>query len=1335
MVFQSNAFQSNAFQSDEENATYVHAQAQAKINTTRVHAQSQGWIEQTYNGFGQAQATLKTPLRFAQAQARLTDEYEQLIINAAPNGYWPLEELSGTVAYGLVGPDGTYTGALTLGNATTMPTGYYQYAISNNNTSGRYGTVTLAEIANTFTLEGWAKPAKTITLATESNSGTGVGTSNTQNYMFYPTQKGTNRGIGVSVGTNGIVVAAHGDATICSLGTYTGTISGVNHVAVVVNAKAVTIYLNGVLVRTGLTSSAANVYSPTTFAGDGSGYGILNGQLSNLAIYPTALSATDILIHSNAGRPKGFAQAGALIYRLPMFAQATALIDSPIKNVYAQAQAWMLHRVRFAQAAGHIKVATIQYVQHKEAGISDLNPKQVTFDNAPTQGNLLVAIMTHRNSDTASTPSGWTLIDREVGAGSGNSPIYMWYKFAGAGESATTPDFAVGRPVRLSVIEFSGVGRYDSEIGLTFQSASATPTISGLSPTSAVETLLVAGFAVDLADSEHDGFTPGTNYVEIMDGKVGTGTESPRGVGEYRIALVAGPFSASVSTTLSRNWGGILAAFLPAATSKSGQANALIDSPIKVQFAQANAWVIPTTQVAQAMATLKTPIRAAQAQAYIDQRIRLVQWATAHQGNDLAAPTVTLSATPTPGNMIIAYAIARGFGDNYSWTTDGLTEVSDDFAGQGFDGGHSSIAYRIVQAGDDATYTANPNTLGAGRTSDILVTEWTGLKGPALYNTQSGLSATSSMSAGPVTTGLGPRLIFAGVNASSRLPNHTWGSGFTNLGGTLWANGSGPAGSVGYKIINGTGGTETATVSSDQSDTYGYLIIDFGSPTIQFGLAMASILALTSNYGHAQANASIKQTYYKHAQAQASIVYKRWGHSQAQAMLIGIGKSHAICMAFIRRPNGLAQAQATIFTYTGKYAQARAVVKLPEWQLAQAQAHIYTTSHGFAQALALMNQYWAWGQAEGSIKATVNAHAQAQGEVRFSGAHGNAMAFIDKFEGFAQAQGRILAALLSRCAQAQARIVKTWRAYGQAMAMIEQTQSFGYGQCNALINGRSACGQAEAYIGPVRMAHAQAEAFIFDRPRAWAQAQAQISRQDFWLRYGTYTLPGYLQQENSDSGNRLTAHEGPFKDGSLSEDLGLSNKSLNLRFKLLGETYDDLKTEVFKAGSILRSTRGRYEKLYLTNLDRYYLVRPKTISMHSNAADGALRTLEYEVEFDAKPHIYTDVSHTIVGAGNIDTGIRPISEGGWTPARITVTGTNVTVSGYTEYNEFTGYFAVSGAVTNLVIDSDTYTATTNGQNKNNLMRNLDYTIYVGPGRTYFAVSGASNIEVTWSNRW
>jgi hypothetical protein len=109
----------------------------------------------------------------------------------------------------------------------------------------------------------------------------------------------------------------------------------------------------------------------------------------------------------------------------------------------------------------------------------------------------------------------------------------------------------------------------------------------------------------------------------------------------------------------------------------------------------------------------------------------------------------------------------------------------------------------------------------------------------------------------------------------------------------------------------------------------------------------------------------------------------------------------------------------------------------------------------------------------------------------------------------------------------------------------------------------------------------------------------------------------------------------------------------------------------------------------------------------------------------------------VSGIGTIDTDSvsRTISNGGWTPTTITVTGTNVTISGYTVNGDFAGFVSVSGAVTSMIIDSDAFTATIGGVNKNNLMKWAEYRTYIGPDKTFFVITGALSCSISYHDRW
>jgi len=165
-------------------------------------------------------------------------------------------------------------------------------------------------LQNTFTMEFWAYPQKAFSIAPENGSGY-PGISG-QSYAIFPDWGGTAgpAGVGVSVGVNGISVIEHADSYMPSLLSYTNPIGGWVHIAVVYTNKQPTLYVNGVNVRTGLTSSRSFVYPSKNFGSAYSpvfgfnSYGPYKGLLDEVTIYNRALSAPEIQAIYQAG-PNG----------------------------------------------------------------------------------------------------------------------------------------------------------------------------------------------------------------------------------------------------------------------------------------------------------------------------------------------------------------------------------------------------------------------------------------------------------------------------------------------------------------------------------------------------------------------------------------------------------------------------------------------------------------------------------------------------------------------------------------------------------------------------------------------------------------------------------------------------------------------------------------------------------------------------------------------------------------------------------------------------------------------------------------------------------------------
>jgi hypothetical protein len=154
--------------------------------------------------------------------------------------------------------------------------------------------------ANTFTITAWVKATTTHEIDSESTSST-TGVSG-QKYVFWPNQEGANGGAGLSVGTNGISVYEHGDSYMPPLAVYSGNIgTDWNHIAVVYTNKQPKIYLNGVLVRTGLTSTRPIVYAPN-IVGGGS-YGHFAGLVDSVRIFGRDLTENEIKEEMKFPRP------------------------------------------------------------------------------------------------------------------------------------------------------------------------------------------------------------------------------------------------------------------------------------------------------------------------------------------------------------------------------------------------------------------------------------------------------------------------------------------------------------------------------------------------------------------------------------------------------------------------------------------------------------------------------------------------------------------------------------------------------------------------------------------------------------------------------------------------------------------------------------------------------------------------------------------------------------------------------------------------------------------------------------------------------------------------
>lgn len=149
---------------------------------------------------------------------------------------------------------------------------------------------TLSPGTDNFTVFAVARISATNEIDTESTTGT-AGTSG-QKYLFGATASGINAGAGMSLGTNGISIYENGDSYAPALAVYGGNVgNGVVLAAFAYEGRRPTIFLNGQLVRAGLTSPRPQVFAPTEI-GAGA-FGAFASDVAEIMVYNRGLSAAE----------------------------------------------------------------------------------------------------------------------------------------------------------------------------------------------------------------------------------------------------------------------------------------------------------------------------------------------------------------------------------------------------------------------------------------------------------------------------------------------------------------------------------------------------------------------------------------------------------------------------------------------------------------------------------------------------------------------------------------------------------------------------------------------------------------------------------------------------------------------------------------------------------------------------------------------------------------------------------------------------------------------------------------------------------------------------------
>jgi len=148
-----------------------------------------------------------------------------------------------------------------------------------------------------FTMSAWVKPQQAITLLTESTTGMQYYYSSYQSEVFYPNYGGSYSsqrvGVGLSVGTNGVVVPIHKGFLMTSLLTYSGPINEWDFITVTVQNGTPKLYINGVFMKEGLQAPYSTLH-PNSLSSCGYTRHRMTGYIDQISIFNRVLLDEEI---------------------------------------------------------------------------------------------------------------------------------------------------------------------------------------------------------------------------------------------------------------------------------------------------------------------------------------------------------------------------------------------------------------------------------------------------------------------------------------------------------------------------------------------------------------------------------------------------------------------------------------------------------------------------------------------------------------------------------------------------------------------------------------------------------------------------------------------------------------------------------------------------------------------------------------------------------------------------------------------------------------------------------------------------------------------------------
>jgi len=244
---------------------------------------------------------------------------------------WGFDENTGTVVYDKSG--NSVSG--TLVGAPLWVDGKYDASVLFDGIDD-YMSWSYTKPSNNFSIVFMMKVTTTHQIDTQSTSAITGRTG--QRYVVGSTNEGTNLGVGISAGTNGISVYGGNTNYMTPLAVCYGDIgTDWNNVIVTFTNKQPKIYLNGLLVHTGLTCTQTYIYAPIRLGGDSS-YGYFPGYVDDFYIINSTLTQAQITDWVANRGYNTTSYPGKTLIRKYVYPEPDAILSTDTGNICSKSQ-------------------------------------------------------------------------------------------------------------------------------------------------------------------------------------------------------------------------------------------------------------------------------------------------------------------------------------------------------------------------------------------------------------------------------------------------------------------------------------------------------------------------------------------------------------------------------------------------------------------------------------------------------------------------------------------------------------------------------------------------------------------------------------------------------------------------------------------------------------------------------------------------------------------------------------------------------------------------------------------------------------------------------------